>query len=190
MAGKPCTLARVSYAGELGWEIHAANADSSAIYEAVLSAGARPFGMFALNSLRIEKGYRAWKGDLTTDYTLLQRGLERFIDWSKPGFRGRSALMAEKQAGVAKRFVTLTVEAGEHDPPYMSTLWHDGAVVGETTSGYWGHRVEACIALGMVRSDLARPDTRLEVEIFGDRFEAIVQEDRPLWDPLNERLRA
>jgi glycine cleavage system aminomethyltransferase T len=116
-------------------------------------AGAVPFGMFALNALRVEKGYRAWKGDLSTDYTLLQGGLDRFIDWGKD-FPGRAALLAEKQAGVAKRFVALTVAAGDCDPPYMSTIWHRGAVVGEVTSAAWGHRVGACVALGMLRADL------------------------------------
>jgi dimethylglycine dehydrogenase len=189
VAGKPVHLLRVSFAGELGWEIHAPLADMSAIYAAVLDAGATPFGMFALNSLRIEKGYRAWKGDLSTDYTLLQGGLERFIDWSKD-FRGKAALAAEKQTGVAKRFALLTVEAGDCDPPYMSTLWHDGVVVGETTSGYFGHRTGQCIALGMLRADLATPGTRIEVEIFGTRYPATVQPDAPLWDPANSRLRA
>jgi dimethylglycine dehydrogenase len=118
-------LARVSFAGELGWEIHAANAEIPAIYDAVLGAGAKPFGMFALNSLRIEKGYRAWKGDLSTDYSLLEGGLDRFIRFDKPqDFTGKAALLAEKQRGVKKRFVTLTVDAGAADAPYMSTLWH------------------------------------------------------------------
>ena len=90
-----------------------------------------------------------------------------------------------------KRFVTLVVEnPGDCDAPYMSTLWHDGRIVGETTSGGWGHRVEKSIALGMLRSDLAKPGIAVEVEIFGDRFKAVVQKDEPLWDPHNERLRA
>ena len=146
--------------------------------------------MFALNSLRIEKGYRAWKGDLSTDYTLLEGGLDRFIDFAKPDFRGKAALMVQKQAGMTKRFVTLVVEAGAYDPPYMSTLWHDGKVVGETTSGYFGHRVQACIALGMLRADLAVEGTKIEVEIFGERHLATVQADAPLWDPQNTRIRA
>ena len=194
IAGRDVVLMRVSFAGELGWEIHSRLADTPAVWDAVMAAGAplglKPFGMFALDSLRIEKGYRAWKGDLSTDYTVLQGGLERFVDWSKPDFRGRAALMAEKQAGVAKRFVVLRVEAGDCDPPYMSTLWHDGAVVGETTSGAWGFRVGGCVALGMLRADLAVPGTRLEVEIFGDRFAAVVTGDGPLWDPANERIRS
>ncbi|WGW02333.1 GcvT family protein [Tropicibacter oceani] len=193
IAGAEVVLFRVSFAGELGWEIHSRPGDTAAVFDAVWKAGQphglRPFGMFALNSLRIEKGYRAWKGDLSTDYTVLQGGLGRFVDWSKPAFRGKAALVAEKAAGPSKRFVTLVVEAGDYDPPYMATLWQGDTVVGETTSGYWGHRVGACVALGMVRADLAEPGTALEIEIFGTRHRAIVQEDKPLWDPANARLR-
>ncbi|MES2969410.1 MAG: FAD-dependent oxidoreductase [Pseudomonadota bacterium] len=194
IAGAEVMLMRVSFAGELGWEIHSRVADTVAVWDAVMAAGKnhglRPFGMFALNSLRIEKGYRAWKGDLSTDYTILQGGLERFVDWSKPDFRGKAALSAQKQAGVARRFCTLVVDAGENDPPYMSTIWHDGKVVGETTSGYYGHRVGACIALGMLRADLNVHGTAVEVEVFGQRFPATVQDDAPLWDARNDRIRA
>jgi dimethylglycine dehydrogenase len=191
VAGVKCALARVSFAGELGWEIHAANAQLPALYDAVIGAGAKPFGMWALNSLRIEKGYRAWKGDLSTDYTLLQGGLERFVKFDKPqDFPGKAALLREKQQGVTKQFVTLIVDAGAQDAPYMSTLWHDGQVVGETTSGDWGYRVGASIALGMLRADLAVPGTELQVNIFGRMCRAVVQPDQPLWDPENERLRA
>ena len=191
IAGAEVMLLRVSFAGELGWEVHARIADTPVVWDAIMGTGqVRPFGMFALNSLRIEKGYRAWKGDLSTDYTVLQGGLERFVDWTKPAFRGKAALAAEKQAGVAKRFVVLTVAAAECDPPYMSTLWHDGAVVGETTSGYWGHRVGACVALGMLRADLCAPGTAVEVEVIGVRHAAVVQGDGALWDPMNARIRA
>ena len=194
IAGRWCQLVRVSFAGELGWEIHTKVEDTAAIFDAVWAEGQnhglKPFGMEALDSLRIEKGYRAWKGDLSTDYTVLQGGLERFIDWTKPDFKGKAALEREKQQGVTKRFVTLTVEAGECDAPYMSTLWHGGKVVGETTSGNWGYRVGKSIALGMLKADLAVPGTEIEVEIYGDRFKATVQPDGPLFDPNNERLRA
>lgn len=194
LGGVPVLLMRVSFAGELGWEIHSRTEDTGTVWEAVMRAGAghglRPFGMFALNSLRIEKGYRAWKGDLSTDYTVLQGGLERFVDWTKPEFRGKAALEAEKQRGVAKRFVTLTAAVGDCDPPYMSTLWHNGAVVGETTSACWGHRTGGCIALGMLRADLAQAGTAVEIEVFGTRYPARVQGDGPVWDPGNERIRA
>ncbi len=191
VAGEDCALVRVSFAGELGWEIHCGIESAPVIWDALTRAGAKPFGMWALNSLRIEKGYRAWKGDLSTDYSLLEGGLDRFVKLDKPqDFPGKAALLSEKQRGVAKRFVTLRVDAGAADAPYMSTIWHDGAVVGETTSGAWGYRVDASIALGMVRGDLASSGTELEVEIYGEKRAATVQADEPLWDPRNERLRA
>ncbi|PXW72402.1 dimethylglycine dehydrogenase [Loktanella sp. PT4BL] len=192
VAGVDCALARVSFAGELGWEIHAAIADMPALYDAVLGAGAVPFGMFALNALRLEKGYRAWKGDLSTDYSLLEGGLERFINFDKPqDFTGKAALLAEKQAGVKKRFVTLTLdEPGPADAPYMSTIWVGDEVAGETTSGGWGYRVDKSIALGMLRADAAVPGAKVHVDIYGERYIATIQEDRPLWDPENSRIRA
>ena len=191
VAGQEAALIRVSFAGELGWEIHAAPDAMPTIWDALAAAGVKPFGMFALNAMRIEKGYRAWKGDLSTDYSLLEAGLDRFVKLDKPqDFPGKAALLKEKQQGVAKRFVTLTVDAGDQDAPYMSTVFHDGEVVGETTSGAWGYRVGKSIALGTVRADLAEPGTELEINIFGKLCKATVQPDAPLWDPKNERLRA
>ncbi|MEL6684175.1 MAG: FAD-dependent oxidoreductase [Pseudomonadota bacterium] len=192
VAGTPCKLARVSFAGELGWEIHARMDKMPALYDAVLAAGATPFGMFALNALRIEKGYRAWKGDLSTDYTLLEGGMERFIKFDKPqDFPGKAALLNEKQQGRKKGFATLTIDnPGPADAPYMSPIWVGDEKVGETTSGDWGFRVNKSIALGMLRSDINTPGGKVEVEIYGQRYTATIQEDQPLWDPKNERIRA
>jgi len=190
VAQENAALARVSFAGELGWEIHAPNNSMLKIYDAIIAAGAQPFGMYALNSLRLEKGYRAWKGDLSTDYTVLQGGLGRFVKWDKENFRGKAALEREKQQSVSKQFVTLLVDAGDCDAPYMSTIWKGAEIVGETTSGGYGHRIDKSIGLGMVKTTHAGPGTELEVEIHGERFRATVQEDRPLWDPDNERIRA
>ena len=188
--GITCFLARVSFAGELGWEIHGATENIPDLYDAVIKAGAKPFGMYALNSLRLEKGYRTWKGDLSTDYTILEGGMARFVKWDKPEFVGKAALENEKQQGSKKSFATLTVDAGDADAPYMSTIWHGDEVVGETTSGGWGYRVGKSIALGIVKTELATPGTELEIEIYGERRKATVQEDQPLWDPANERIRA
>ena len=191
VADRPCTLMRVSFAGELGWEIHCSPGDAPTIWDALTAAGATPFGMFALDALRLEKGYRAWKGDLSSDYTLLEAGLDRFVRLDKPQpFPGKDALLAERARGPGKRFAVLTLEDTGTDAPYMSTIWHAGTVVGETTSGGFGYRVGASIALAMLRSDLARPGTRVEVDIYGTRVAAEVQADRPLWDPDNARLRA
>ncbi|MGI9520323.1 MAG: GcvT family protein [Hyphomicrobiaceae bacterium] len=189
-AGRKALLARVSYAGELGWEIHAENCDIPAIYEAVIRAGAKPYGMFAMNALRLEKGYRTWKGDLSTDYTILEAGLSRFIKWDKPEFVGKAALLKEKQRGSEKQFVTLVVEPNDFDAPYMSTIWNGQEIVGETTSGGYGYRVDASIALGMVRTDLAQPGRMLDIEIYGKRYRAEVQSRSAMWDPHNARLKA
>lgn len=188
-------LVRVSFVGELGWEIHTKVADTAKVYDDVMAAGEKhglvPIGMYALNSLRIEKGYRTWKGDLSSDYSLLEGGLDRFVKLDKPqDFIGKTALQIEKQKGVSKRFVTLIVDAGEEDAPYMSTLWHNGEIVGETTSGDWGYRIDASIALGMLRSDLTALGTAIDVEVYGKKYPAIVQPDQPLWDPQNERMRS
>jgi dimethylglycine dehydrogenase len=162
------------------------------LYDAILDAGAKPFGMWALNSLRIEKGYRAWKGDLSTDYSLLEGGLDRFIRFDKPqDFPGKAALLAEKQRGVKKRFVTLTVDAGDGgcalhvDALARRRRWSakppraPGATASASPSR-WG----CCAPIWPC------PGTELEVDIFGDRRPAIVQPDGPLWDPGNDRLRA
>lgn len=195
IAGRWCQLVRVSFAGELGWEIHTKVEDTPAIFDAVWQAGQshglKPFGMFALDSLRLEKSYRAWKAELSTDYTVLQGGLERFVKWDKPDFPGKAAMLSEKQEGMKKRFVVLTIdEPGPCDAPFMSTLWRDGEIVGETLSGGWGHRVDKSIALAMLRTDLAEPGSSIEVEIFGERFAATIHPDKPLWDPENQRLRS
>ena len=103
IAGRWCQLVRVSFAGELGWEIHTKVGDTATIFDAVWAAGQKhglkPFGMFALDSLRLEKGYRAWKGDLSTDYTILQGGLERFVKWDKPEFQGQGCAAEREAAG-------------------------------------------------------------------------------------------
>ena len=190
IGNKHILLARVSYAGELGWEIHAKIEDISLIYDKVLKAGATPFGMYALDSLRVEKGYRAWKGDLSTDYSLLESGLERFIKFDKKEiFPGKQSLLKEKQRGSVKKFVTMIINENECDAPYMSTIWHEGKIIGEVTSGAYGHRVNASIALGMVNTDLAISGKSVTVDIFGNEYPATIQNPGPLWDPQNEALK-
>ncbi|HCP82711.1 MAG TPA: dimethylglycine dehydrogenase [Octadecabacter sp.] len=191
VAGQDAAMIRVSFAGELGWEIHAAPEAMPAIWDALANAGVTPFGMYALNSMRLEKGYRAWKGDLSTDYSLLEGGLDRFIKFDKDAdFPGKAALLAEKKAGRKKGFVTMVMEAGDTDAPYMAPVWHGDEIVGEVTSCGMGYRTGKCVALGMVRADFLTVGTELEVDVFGKRQKAIVQEDEPMFDPKNERIRA
>ena len=119
--------------------------------------------------------------------TKLTSSLAEFI--LKLDFIGKPALLREKQAGSKKSFVTLKVKSNGFDAPYMSTLWFNNKIVGETTSGAWGYRVNQSVALGMLKIDLCKPGTEIEVEIYGERFPATVQDNKPLWDPENTRLR-
>ena len=190
VAGKSATLARVSFAGELGWEVHAAREDCAHVYAAIRDAGATPFGMYALNSMRIEKRYLTWKGDLSTDYTLLETGLDRFVKLDKPqDFPGKSALLAQS-ASAKRRLVTLSVEPGDQDAPYMASVLHNGKIVGEVLSAAYGYRTDRAIALAMLSIDVTEAGTLLEIDIYGARRRAEVAPQDALWDPQNERLKA
>jgi dimethylglycine dehydrogenase len=105
-------------------------------------------------------------------------------------FPGKAALARQAAEGVRKRFAPMIVDAGACDAPYMASVFRGDEIVGEVTSGAWGYRVGVSIALGVVRADCAAPGTALEISIYGERRPAVVQPDRPLWDPENERLRA
>ena len=192
MGGRPVTLLRVSFAGELGWEVHSRVEDTPTVWDTLWAAGTahglRPFGMLALDSLRIEKGYRGWKSDLSTDYTVLEAGLDRFVRWERD-FTGRRALERERQQGSARRFAALTVAANGHDALPVANVWRGDAIVGEVTSGAYGYRTERSIALAMVDAVHAAPGTALEVEMFGARYPATVH-DGAHYDPGNERVRA
>ncbi|MGC6529461.1 MAG: aminomethyltransferase family protein, partial [Candidatus Puniceispirillaceae bacterium] len=190
VAGQDAAIARVSFAGELGWEVHTPIAQLPAIYDAVLGAGAKPFGMYALNSMRIEKGYRAWKQDLSTDYNAVQAGLSRFIDFNKGDFVGRDALLAEKEKGSDKVFTLLTLDAHDYDAPYMSPVFVGDEIVGEITSCAMGYRSGTLVALAMVKADHASVGNDVTVGIFGERVPAKIHGQSAIWDPKNERVRA
>ncbi|MEM0924358.1 MAG: aminomethyltransferase family protein, partial [Pseudomonadota bacterium] len=191
VAGAPVHLARISFAGELGWEILAAPADMPAIWDALADAGAKPFGMLAMDSLRIEKGYRTWKGDLSSDYSLLEMGLDRFVKPDKPAdYPGRASLLAERQQGSTRRAVTLTLADHPRDPLTMSPIWRGNEIVGEVTSAAYGHRTGQLVALAMINADHAEPGNGIDVEVFGERVTASIAEGPALWDPENLRIRA
>ncbi|TCD14177.1 GcvT family protein [Oricola cellulosilytica] len=190
VAGKPAMLARVSFAGELGWEVHAAPEDTAEVYAAIRGAGATPFGMYALNSMRIEKGYLTWKGDLSTDYSLFESGLERFVKLGKPqDFPGKAALTASAKTAPVRRLLTLVVEPGQQDAPYMAAIFSNGERVGEVLSAAYGYRVDAALAIAMLDASVPAGGT-VEVEVYGQRLTATVQDTASLWDADNARIRA
>lgn len=194
VTGKMLAL-RVNYVGELGWELHAPVDQITALYAAIWKAGLpfdiRDFGLYAMDSLRVDKCYRGWKSDLESGYTPLEASLDRFVDVKKTvDFVGKTALLAEHQRGAAQRFVPLIFdENGDAEAPYCAQVFQGGTNVGLTTSGVWSHTLQKNVALAYVRADLAAPGTKLHVEILGHMRSATVQQE-PLYDPTNLRLRA
>lgn len=184
---------RINYVGELGWELHAPSASLPELYETLSKAGTdagiRDFGLYAMDSLRLDKCYRSWKIDLETGYSPLEASLGRFCDLSKPHFIGREPLLAEHTRGPARRFIPLTLDdPGSADPPFCAPVYANGEAVGLVTSGGWSHTLNASVALAYVRSDLAVPGTRLQIEILGELCAATARQE-PLYDPRNLRPR-
>jgi dimethylglycine dehydrogenase len=184
---------RIGYTGELGYELHLPLESLLPLYEQVLAAGADlgigDFGIYALDSLRLEKGYRAWKVDLTHEVTPFEASLDRFVALDKGDFLGREALLEQRAEGVPQRLVPLIVEADDADAPFCASVLSRAERVGLVGSAGFGHTLQKSLALAFVRSDLAQAGAALEVEILGERRAAIVTPE-PLYDPHNARLRA
>ena len=133
---------RVNFVGELGWELHHPIEYQNHIFDALVDAGEEfglgLCGMRAMDSLRIEKSYRMWGQDLTREYSVLEAGLERFVQLDKGDFTGRAALLKQQRDGVPQRFVTLEVEADDADPMGNEPLYLNGEMVGRATAGAYG----------------------------------------------------
>jgi dimethylglycine dehydrogenase len=186
---------RVNFVGALGWELHFPIEYAHHLFDAVFAAGKEfgigMVGMRAMESLRMEKSYRMWGTDLTSDYTPFEAGLDRFVRMNKGPFTGREALERQLASGVPHRFVTLEVhDVADADPLGNEPLFDTrGAIVGRATSGYYGHVLQKSLAIGYLRSELATPGIELGIEILGDRRRATVLIDSP-FDPNNQELKA
>ena len=188
VAGRPVLALRVSYVGELGWELHMAREDAVAIFEALEAAG-KPLGLgfygaYAAQSMRLEKGYRAWGADLTTERTPLETGLDSFVKTEGRSFTGRDAMLAKAQPWT---MVLLDIDTSEVDPFYAHALFARGQPVGIVTSGAFGHRTKKTLALAFLREPGMREG--LQVKILGNMRAARIL-DVPPYDPTNERLKA
>ena len=184
---------RVSYVGELGWELHLPMEQLAGVYEALWEAGGADglgnLGIYAVDALRLEKAYRSWKQDLETGYSPLSAGLGRFVDLSKPSFPGRDALLREKEQGPKQVLVGLTVDAPHtYLMPLASALAGEKRI-GLVTSGGVGHRIGRSIALAYVARSFAEEGARIEVMHFGQRLAATVTM-KPFYNPSNSRLRS
>jgi len=189
----PVNAMRLNYVGELGWELHHGLEHQNQVFDALFAAGEdlgiKPFGIRAMDSMRLEKSYRMVGTELSTEYSAYEPALDRFVQADKPDVLGREALLASREAGLNNLLVALDVEeVDDADALGNNALLKNGEVVGRATGGGFGFRVDKSLALGMVRPEFSAPGTELEIDILGETFDAVVISDSP-FDPKNERLR-
>ena len=189
IAGISTLALRINYVGELGWELHSAMADLPALYEEVWAAGEghgiADFGLYAMNSLRMEKGYRGWGAELTNEVTMLEADMARFYASAKGDFVGKAA--TETNAAGPLRLVYFEVEAQDADVRGGEPIFLGDACVGVTTSGGYGYAVEKSLGFGYVPPEQAKPGSVIDIGLLDARCRATVLAE-PIYDPANERL--
>ena len=188
-----CIVQRVSFTGDLGYEIFCDPMAQRHLWHVLWEAGAdlglRPFGMRAMMSLRLDKFFGAWLREYSPDYTAAETGLDRFISWKKnAAFIGREAAEAERAAPPARLLCPFVVEAAEADVVADEPIWLDGRVQGFCTSGGYAHWAETSVALGFVPRERATPGTEVEIEILGEMRPATLAA-APLFDADGARMR-
>ena len=184
---------RVNFVGELGWELHHPIEMQNHIFDRLLDAGdafdLKPFGIRAMDSLRVEKSYRLIPRELSIEYAALESGLQRFVHLNKGPFVGAAALADWQQRGFRYQYVTMEVhDVIDADARGSEPIYHKGEIVGRATSGNYGWRVGKSLALAMIPPALSEIGTELEIEILGQRYRTSVIEESP-FDPENQRLR-
>ncbi len=192
VGGIAALINRVTYTGDLGYEIYVDAADQVALYEALSQAGQdlglKPFGMRAMMSLRLEKSFGSWGREYRPDYTAAETGLERFIDFKGADFIGRDAALAARDTPPPRHLATFVVDADDADVCGDEPIWKDGAVVGFVTSGGYAHFVEKSVAIGFVPSPMIAEGAAFEIEILG-QLRAARLVTQPLFDPSGRRMR-
>ena len=188
----PALVGRISFTGDLGYEIWVKPEYQRVLYDALLEAGAafgiRHFGARALASLRLEKSFGTWAREYRPIYGPYEAGLDRFVDLRKNDFIGREAAAKEKQTGGTRKLVTLAVDATDADTIGDEPVWHDGKVVGWITSGGYAHYSKTSIAMGYIPAGV-NGSGKFEVEILGERRPARLC-TKPVFDPDGTRMRA
>ena len=190
----PAMVGRITFTGDLGFEIWVRAEYLTQLYDMLREAGAGHgltlFGARALNGLRLEKNFGTWAREYRPVYGPAAARLERFVDFRKNDFVGRDAALRERDEGPARKLIALRVEAGDADVIGDEPIWVDGGVKGWVTSGGFAHASGASVALGYVEAGLAdAADAPFEVEIIGERRTATPLAE-PLFDPAGERMRA
>jgi dimethylglycine dehydrogenase len=189
----PTFVGRITFTGDLGYEIWVTTEYQRALYDLLAGAGSehglKLFGGRALNTMRIEKSFGTWAREYRPIYGPYEAGLGRFVDLHKGEFIGRAAALEEHDSGGALRLVTFTVDASDADATGDEPIWHDDKVVGWVTSGAYGHSVRQSLALGYIPAALASETSGFEIEIIGERRKALRQ-SAALFDPDGTRMRA
>jgi dimethylglycine dehydrogenase len=185
---------RVSYSGDRGYEIYVPWHHQLALYQILSETGKdlglRPFGMRAMMSLRLDKSFGSWMREFKPDYTPMETGLDRFIDYKKATyFIGKQAVMDERELGVKRQLCTFVVDAKDADVDAYEPIWHEGEVVGFVTSGGYSHHAQKSIAFGFLPIDLVNEGREVEIEILGEMIPAKLYSE-PLFDAANEYLRS
>jgi dimethylglycine dehydrogenase len=188
-----CIVQRVSYTGDLGFEIYCDPMAQRALWSVLWAAGEpmgmKPFGMRAMMSLRLDRFFGSWMREFSPDYTPGETGMDRFIAWKKNAdFIGRAAAETERTAGPARKLVAFEVEAADADVVAYEPIWLEGEVVGFCTSGGHSHHAGKSIALGLVPRDAASEGLAVEIEILGEKRPARLI-TRVLFDEDGERMR-
>ncbi|NDA42700.1 MAG: FAD-dependent oxidoreductase, partial [Gammaproteobacteria bacterium] len=169
----PALVGRLSFTGDLGYEIWVKSEFHRELHERLVAAGKplglRHFGGRALNSMRMEKSFGSWAREYRPIYGPFEANLDRFVDLKKADFVGRAAALAEKSSGGQRKLITLDIDAKDCDAIADEPIWLDGRVVGWVTSGAYGHSVGKSLALGYVDRESAKATTGFEVELIGDR---------------------
>jgi dimethylglycine dehydrogenase len=184
---------RVSYTGDLGYEIYVDAEDQVALYgtlaEAGKDLGLRPFGMRAMMSLRLEKFFGSWLREFKPEYMPAETGMDRFVAYNKPAdFIGKAAAAKEKAQGPKRRLCAFVVDARDADVVAYEPIWCAGDVVGFCTSGGYAHYVRKSVALGFLPVDLIDEGREVEIEILGERRKARLVTE-PLFDADGGRMR-
>ena len=187
----PAIINRVTYTGDLGYEIWVRPEYQRRLYHAIMKAGAEHgiinFGMRALLAMRLEKNFPTWYRELRPIYGGFEAGMDRFIDLTKNDFIGREAAMEEKRTGGKLRRVSFMVDASDADVLGDEPIWHKGKVVGWVTSGGFAHYLNKSMAQGYVPKELV-DQTGFEIELIGEMRKATITHE-PLFDPKGERMR-
>ncbi|HEY6518758.1 MAG TPA: FAD-dependent oxidoreductase [Roseiarcus sp.] len=184
---------RVNFVGELGYEFHHPIEMQNTIFDALMEAGApfglKPFGIRAMDSLRLEKSYKLIGRELSIEYAALESGLERFVDFDKGPFLGRDALIAWEGKGFENKLVTLEVQGvTDADARGSEPVMKHGAMIGRSTSGGYGWRVGKSLAIAMVKPEFSNVGGEVDVRILGEMRRAIVIPNSP-YDLRNAALR-